>query len=188
MSCFSTMNHPLGANHHSVTMKFSALLCLALVSSATAFGVVRPTAGVSRTVALAAAVELEPEPEGGEELSASVSIANTRVKKMEAVKSDEGEAFNFWMTSEVDGALIKEIRTQILKDASKKANFPGFRKVRVMSGRSLVDSTHTLDRVKFLRTRSLKLPCSRCKKPSSKRCRPPSTPTVSKRWRAAMEK
>ena len=27
------------------------------------------------------------------------------------------------------GALVNEIRTQILKDASKKANFPGFRKV-----------------------------------------------------------
>lgn len=81
-----------------------------------------------------AAVELEPEPEGGEELAPIKSSPNTRMKKLKElpnVKSDDGTSmvYEFWMTAVADGALVKEIRTTILKDASKKANFPGFRKV-----------------------------------------------------------
>jgi len=75
------------------------------------------------------AVELEPEPEGGEEVATGTTMPETRVKKMKElpdIKSDDGPAFQFWMTTQADGALIKEVRTQILKDASKKANFPGF--------------------------------------------------------------
>ena len=84
------------------------------------------------TTTLQAAVALEPEPEGGKELTAITSMPGCRVKEMKelSVKSNLGTPYQFWMTAEVDGTLIKEIRTQILKDASKKANFPGFRKVR----------------------------------------------------------
>ena len=76
-------------------------------------------------------VALEPEPEGGRQLTAKSSMPGCRMKEMEQmnhIKSDS-PAFKFWMTGEVEGALIKEIRTQILKDASKKSNFPGFKKV-----------------------------------------------------------
>jgi hypothetical protein len=89
---------------------------------------------LSRNVAFQtlAAVALEPEPDGGEELNPEKSMPGSRMKKMaqvENVKSDDGAVYSFWMTAEVEGALIKEIRSQILKDAAKKANFPGFRKV-----------------------------------------------------------
>jgi len=82
------------------------------------------------------AVELEPEPEGGEELTPIKSSPDTRMKKMKEVpdvKSDDDMSmvYEFWMTAVADGALVKEIRTTILKDASKKANFPGFRKGQV---------------------------------------------------------
>jgi hypothetical protein len=79
-------------------------------------------------------VALVAEPEGGTEMTSSTSIPGCRMKEMRElaeVKSDDGPVFEFWMTAEAEGALIKEIRTQILKDASKKANFPGFRKVRI---------------------------------------------------------
>ena len=78
-------------------------------------------------------VDLVPEPEGGEEVTAKRSMPGTRVKNMgqaTGVRSDDGTPYSFWMTSEVEGALVQEIRIQILKDAKKKANFPGFRKVR----------------------------------------------------------
>lgn len=87
----------------------------------------------SRSVALMAAVELETEPEGGEEMTPQTTMPGCRMKQMgeaEGKKSDDGTVYNFWMTAEVDGALIKEYRTELLKNAKKKANFPGFRKVR----------------------------------------------------------
>ena len=80
------------------------------------------------------AVELEAEPEGGDELTALKTMPDCRMKKMKEVSVDggdiEGPFYEFWMTAVADGELVKGIRTQILKDASKKANFPGFRKVR----------------------------------------------------------
>jgi hypothetical protein len=78
------------------------------------------------------AVELDPEPEGGEEITPLSSLPDCRVKNMgeqPKIKSDDGPVYEFWMMASAEGALVKEIRTQILKDASKKANFPGFRKV-----------------------------------------------------------
>lgn len=76
-------------------------------------------------------VELEPEPDGGIELTPRTSMPGCRMKQMEEVNDikSSNPVYKFWMTSEAQGALIKEIRTQILKDASKKANFPGFKKV-----------------------------------------------------------
>ena len=53
------------------------------------------------------------------------------------LKSPDGTVYNFWLLSVAEADLIKEIRGQILKDASKKANFPGFRKVSVVSFRGM---------------------------------------------------
>jgi hypothetical protein len=73
-------------------------------------------------------VKLEPEPEGGKELSPLKTLPNCRMKEMTG--GLPGGGFQFWMTAQVEGKLVQAIRSQILKDASKKANFPGFRKVR----------------------------------------------------------
>ena len=44
--------------------------------------------------------------------------------------ADEEEGvFKFWLSAKVDGVAVKKFRVQTEKDASKKANFPGFRKV-----------------------------------------------------------
>ena len=78
------------------------------------------------------AVELAPEPEGGEEVTALKSLEGTRVKNMgevEGITNDDGTVYNFWINGLAQGALIKELNTQVLKDAKKKADFPGFRKV-----------------------------------------------------------
>jgi hypothetical protein len=79
-------------------------------------------------------VQLEPEPEGGKELVPRNSLAGCRMKEIEYIRdakgdNEQGPIYKFWMSGQVEGVLIKEIRTTILKDASKKANFPGFRKV-----------------------------------------------------------
>ena len=82
---------------------------------------------------LLAAVELEPEPQGGEEIVTQNTVPGCRIKKMAAapeLKSEDGDVYEFWLTAIAEAAMIQEIRTTILKDASKKANFPGFRKVR----------------------------------------------------------
>lgn len=73
-------------------------------------------------------VELLPEPTDGVEVSAKSSMPDSRVKEMKVIDDTK---FEFWMTAQADGALIQEIKTQVLKDASKKANFPGFRKGQV---------------------------------------------------------
>lgn len=106
----------------------AALLLVQTVSAFAPLGVV----GSRNSVALNAAVELMPEPEGGEELTAVKSMEGSRMKKMgvaEKVKSDDGIVYKFWLQATARGPLIKELNTQVLKDASKKANFPGFRKV-----------------------------------------------------------
>eukprot|EP00547_Thalassionema_nitzschioides_P000020 CAMPEP_0194209144 /NCGR_PEP_ID=MMETSP0156-20130528/7370_1 /TAXON_ID=33649 /ORGANISM="Thalassionema nitzschioides, Strain L26-B" /LENGTH=177 /DNA_ID=CAMNT_0038936253 /DNA_START=233 /DNA_END=766 /DNA_ORIENTATION=- len=81
-----------------------------------------------------AQVELVAEPEGGEELTASSSMEGTRVKKLEeadGLKSNDGPVYKFWLKSLASGDLIKEYKITLLKDAKKKANFPGFRKGQV---------------------------------------------------------
>lgn len=83
---------------------------------------------------LGMSVELKPEPEGGEELTALSTMAGSRMKNMgenTSLKSEDGPVYDFWLLSVADADLIKGYRTQILKDASKKANFPGFRKGQV---------------------------------------------------------
>jgi len=78
------------------------------------------------------AAELKPEPEGGEELNKfSFSLPDSRVKNM---GPDGGEGvYKFWLAAKADGKTIKKLRDQTEREASKKANFPGFRKVGVIT-------------------------------------------------------
>ena len=76
------------------------------------------------------AAELIAEPEGGEELTKiSSSLPGSRMKNLGA--EDEEGVFKFWLSATADGGMVKKFRLQTEKDASKKANFPGFRKVRI---------------------------------------------------------
>ena len=102
---------------------------------ASAFVVAPVVSSSSRKVTSSplAAVPLEPEPQGGEEIVTKNTVPGCRIKKMAAapeLKSDDGDVYEFWLTATAEAAMIQEIRTTVLKDASKKANFPGFRKVR----------------------------------------------------------
>jgi hypothetical protein len=109
----------------------SLLSLLAVVVQCGAFVVQQPTT-VARSTTLAMAYDMTPEAEGGEEMTPNSSLPSCRMKKLEArpdIRSDIGPVSKFWLTAEADGTMIKTYRTQLLKDASKKANFPGFRKV-----------------------------------------------------------
>lgn len=109
----------------------------AFVPSATAGAAGLGCRRARTTTFLRDAVTLEPEPEGGEELAAASTVPGCRVKKMAAVTdvtSEHGDVYEFWMTAVAEGAMIQEIRSRVLKDASKKANFPGFKKVRSHRG------------------------------------------------------
>jgi hypothetical protein len=111
-------------------MKFSILqITLIIVAQCSAF-VTQPTFS-GRSALVLNAVELEPEPEGGEELQAVSTMPGSRMKNMGAseFKAKDGTAYNFWLTAQAGAALIKTINTRVLKEASKKAEFPGFRKV-----------------------------------------------------------
>eukprot|EP00557_Chaetoceros_sp_GSL56_P007723 CAMPEP_0176505194 /NCGR_PEP_ID=MMETSP0200_2-20121128/16358_1 /TAXON_ID=947934 /ORGANISM="Chaetoceros sp., Strain GSL56" /LENGTH=153 /DNA_ID=CAMNT_0017904719 /DNA_START=284 /DNA_END=742 /DNA_ORIENTATION=- len=63
-------------------------------------------------------------------------MPGSRMKNMgasgdEQQQEGEGQVYTFWLEAEADGKLIKEYRIQVEKDASKKANFPGFRKGQI---------------------------------------------------------
>jgi hypothetical protein len=133
-----------------VTMKLLLRLSLIFIVAplGTAFVVDPSRRRSSRSVTSSATcrlavVALEPEPAGGIELtSASTSMAGCRIKQLDdevtvSSSSNVGNAFKFWMTASAEGKLIESIRSTILKDASKKANFPGFRKVCVSVSRCL---------------------------------------------------
>ena len=65
-------------------------------------------------------------------MTALTSMPGCRMKQMKKVPekiSSDGTVYQFWMTAEVDSALLKEYKVELLKNAKKKANFPGFRKV-----------------------------------------------------------
>ena len=117
-------------------MKVAAILILLAHRSSSFVPLLVPARSSSSQLRHAALVELEPEPAGGEELTATTTLPGCRMKQMGPAVQDTSnvenkglEVFEFWMTAEADGALFQEIRTQLLKDASRKANFPGFRKV-----------------------------------------------------------
>jgi hypothetical protein len=112
-------------------MKFSLFaISLTLLSQCSTAFVSQPVA-VRNSVILNAA-ELAPEPEGGEEVTAVKTMEGSRMKDMGAVKggkNDDGATHKFWLMATAEGVLVKKLNTEVLKDAAKKANFPGFRKV-----------------------------------------------------------
>jgi hypothetical protein len=79
-------------------------------------------------------IKLKPEPEGGKELTPLKTLPNCRMKEIRDIADIKG-GLQFWMTGQAEGELVKAIRTQVLKEAAKKANFPGFRKVRLSCAR-----------------------------------------------------
>jgi len=98
----------------------------------------RPTSnGRTNTWALkmagVTAVTLKPEPQIGADILPVDSLPNTRVKNLgpKDIKNDQGQVYQFWLTTEAQGSLISELRQQVVKDASKRANFPGFRKGQI---------------------------------------------------------
>jgi len=91
-------------------------------------------------------IELVTEPEGGDEVTRLVPLSDDvqnsddfviRLKDLGAVdESDEAydlkdslgaPVHNFWLTALAEGAAIQKTRNIVVRDASKKANFPGFR-------------------------------------------------------------
>lgn len=83
-----------------------------------------------------ASVELKPEPEGGNELlkMSLSSLPGSRMKNLGPDGGDDAndaDIYKFWLTAVADGAQIKKLRDQTEREASKKANFPGFRKGQV---------------------------------------------------------
>ena len=139
-SLFLAKSFPHRDNNNSeqiIKMKYSVFsLAITLLSLTSSNGFVVPASTTfvpGTSTSLFSGVTLEPEPEGGEELDAIVSMSNTRMKNMgqpeAGGESEDGQPIHtFWLTSEADGAFIKEIRTKVMKDAAKNANFPGFRK------------------------------------------------------------
>lgn len=108
-------------------------ISLLLVAECSAF-VSKPSFSGRQPLALNA-VELVPEPEGGEDVPSLKTLDGSRVKNMgeaPGATSEDGTVYSFWITARAEGALIKELNSKVLKDAAKKANFPGFRKVREM--------------------------------------------------------
>lgn len=78
------------------------------------------------------AAEIKPEPEGGEELTKiSSSLPDSRMKNMGPAEEGEEGVYNFWLTAKADGGKIAKLRVQTEKEASKNANFPGFRKGQI---------------------------------------------------------
>ena len=98
-------------------MKLSILSIAAtmlLAQSALAFA---PQCRPRTSIILNAVVELKPEPEGGEEITAVKSMDGSRLKNMgpaEGVKNDDGTAYKFWLKATAKGALIKELNSQVL--------------------------------------------------------------------------
>jgi len=117
-------------------MKIASIATI-LFGSAAAFTTTTPfhheTSTVSNT--FLKAVELTPEPEGGGELTkvSETSLPGSRMKNMGLVEEDnsDGDIYNFWLTAVANGDEIKKLRIQTEKEASKKANFPGFRKGQI---------------------------------------------------------
>lgn len=117
-------------------MKLSIFATLALAASCSAFS---PAASTTRTTAVSntqmmMAYELKAEPEGGEEIPSVDTMTGSRMKNMgpdSDTKDKDGDVHIFWTKAVADGKMIKGFRTQVEKDASKNANFPGFRKGQI---------------------------------------------------------
>ena len=108
------------------------IVCGVFASACSAFvGTQSPLFASSNTCraqhALAMAVELVAEPDGGEELVASSPMAETRMKNMGEFDGDlsekaDGTVYNFWLTSKANGDLIKKTRTTLSKEAAKNVS------------------------------------------------------------------
>ena len=127
------------------TMKFlGSITTLLVLGTASAFTPVSNSRSnwVSSS-ALDASIDLVAEPEGGEEISAVKTMAGSRMKKMGDAENltgvreagDDADSnepvYKYWLTAKVEGSLIKEIHSTVLRESAKKANFPGFRKGQV---------------------------------------------------------
>ena len=78
-------------------------------------------------------MDLVPEPEGGEEISPSEEMPGSRMKNMgeaTGITSEDGTAYKFWLQATAPGELMEELYKRTMIESKKKANFPGFRKVR----------------------------------------------------------
>lgn len=111
---------------------FTATLALAISSTCSAFMMpARPTISNSQLMAY----ELKPEPEGGDVIqSIGDSMPGSIMKNMgpaDDIKGEDGPVSTYWVSTEADGEMIKKFRIQVEKDASKNANFPGFRKGQI---------------------------------------------------------
>lgn len=98
-----------------------------MLASTSAFVGAPPAFAAKRAPALAMAVELTAEPEGGEELVASSPMPDTRMKNMgefdgELAEKADGAVHNFWLASTANGDLIKKTRTQLSKEAAKNVS------------------------------------------------------------------
>ena len=91
--------------------------------------------------------DLEPEPEDGDEVAPLVAGGaekagyTIRLKDLGPVDESDDAYYlneelgrtvhNFWMTAVADGNEIEKTRTMVLKQSSRNANFPGFRKGQI---------------------------------------------------------
>ena len=131
--------HKARPSHHSAKMKLSTPLAAVLGFSAyttNAFTTAPQLQSASRasvsSITLLRAAELKPEPEDGEELKKiSSSLPDSRMKNLGP--ADEEGVYNFWLTATADGEKVKKLRVQTEKEASRNANFPGFRKASCMN-------------------------------------------------------
>ncbi|KAL7488275.1 hypothetical protein ACHAW6_013859 [Cyclotella cf. meneghiniana] len=118
-------------------MKFSTVFSLVAsalyVTAVSAFVQLPPAATRTPHLYATTSVELVAEPEGGVELKkvSDASLPGSRMKNMGAVEGSEEGLHSFWLSAVADGQKIKELRVQTEKEASKKANFPGFRKGQI---------------------------------------------------------
>ncbi len=107
---------------------------LAFSSTCSAFVHHQTFTARSTTSSLMMAYELVAEPEGGEEIQPLDSMPGSKMKNMGAadpVDGEDGDVCTYWLKAEADGEMIKGFRIQVEKDASKNANFPGFRKGQI---------------------------------------------------------
>lgn len=114
----------------------TVLLALMFTSESYAFlNTIRSTCPIKSFYSqLQMGYDLVAEPEGGEEMKAVNTMPGSRLKnmgKVSDIQDDEGSVFEFWLAAEADGTIIKENRIQVERDASKNANFPGFRKGQI---------------------------------------------------------
>lgn len=113
----------------------TASTCSAFLPSTPFLNTVQHTIAPKQSLNMAATYELVAEPEGGDEVQSINTMADSRMKNMglnTELKSEDGsEVYTFWLTASADAKMIKEFRTQVEKDASRNANFPGFRKGQI---------------------------------------------------------